>query len=101
MTEVRLAFKVGDWVIIERDKEQYPSKGTWPSYVNKVGRIIVVNIDEGNPNFPREEPYIEWGVRFTASGTESLHWFIESELALIEKPKASPDIKIHAERQGL
>ena len=101
MSDVRLAFHVGDYVKIERDETLYPSKGTWSSYRDKIGRIIVINFHEINPNFPRKEPYIEWGVKFTASGNESLHWFVEHELTVIEKPKGFPLIKVHAERKAI
>jgi hypothetical protein len=89
---------VGKWVKIERDEEIYPSKGSWPNYKGKVGRVVSIFIDEINPNYPREEPYIEYGVRFTAGHNESLHWFVDYELTVIEHQDSFPSIRIHAER---
>jgi hypothetical protein len=45
-------------VVIERDEEKYPSKGTWPQFRGKRGHVVEVNED-------RKRPWLtEYGVVF-------------------------------------
>jgi ribosomal protein L21E len=61
--------KRGDRVRIERDEALYPSRGSWPQFRGKVGTVVTIN---------REDR--EWGVKFTASHDEPIHWFRPREM---------------------
>src|SRR5688572_11038221 len=66
--------KTGADVVCERD---WPSAGTWPRYLGRAGRVDSVNVQV----FPSGRGvYVELGVRFTNSKTESTTWFRPGEL---------------------
>jgi len=75
---------VGSWVCCERAA---PARGTWSRYAGRVGRVVQVNAADG-----------EYGVRFTASGTEPTCWFRVDELMAVAKPNDAPDIRTSAGR---
>jgi len=73
--------KLGAWVRCERAA---PSKGTWPQYVGRTGRVVQIN--DG-----------EYGVRFTAE-TRTVTWFLADELVAVAKPEHAPNIGLRSER---
>ncbi|MDQ3222200.1 MAG: hypothetical protein M3Q75_01805, partial [Gemmatimonadota bacterium] len=60
-----------------------PAKGSWRRYVGKVGRVVTFN---------RQAK--EYGLRFTADGSENATWFLASELTPIARPRRAPDIPL-------
>lgn len=80
---MRPALAVGDWVRCEREA---PAKGTWHRYDGRTGRIVRWNEIGG-----------EFGVAFTAYGSEPPTWFLPSELVRIDKPENAPAIRTSAE----
>lgn len=51
--------KIGDRVVIARDEQTYPSKGTWPRFRGKVGTVVEINHDRRRPD--RTEYAVCWG----------------------------------------
>lgn len=79
-----MQLKRGEWIRCERDLNRWPSKGTWPRYEGRIGRIITINgVDS------------EYGVRFTANHDEPTTWFKEHELVRVPEPAGAPNIRIH------
>lgn len=80
MNDTLLSVDVGAWVRCERTA---PSKGTWPRYAGRVGRVVCEN-GLGD----------ELGVRFTANHSETTTWFQPTELVETVRPRRAPDIKV-------
>lgn len=72
----------GDRVLVERDEERWPPKGTWKNYRGREGTVITTNrIDK------------EYGVTFGAvrersdgslAGADTLTWFLDHELTVLD-----------------
>jgi hypothetical protein len=83
--------KVGSHVLIERDEELYPSKGSWPQFRGRRGTVVSVNADHALPHLT------EYGVSFgwvapRADGRGAVSytprdvvWFKDYELEEISK----------------
>jgi hypothetical protein len=80
-----MALRMGTWVRCEREAAPI---GTWARYAGRIGRIVSVNKTDH-----------EYGVRFTANNTETITWFLASELVEIDRPAKSPNIRTANERR--
>src|SRR5262245_910031 len=76
----RMESTAGLWVgqhgRVERDEEQWPSKGTWPRYRGRTGWVASVNRRDG-------EVGVSWSRQEDIARMSAEAWFVPHELTVI------------------
>jgi len=87
--------KVGDRVVIERDENLYPSKGTWPRFRGKTGTIVEVNLGEYGVVFTKVRKPRSNGSIAMADAV----WFQPHEVRVLA-PALAPTGRVGATKQS-